>query len=618
MCGILAWFRPEGHPDDQRERFRTATRALTHRGPDGEGFHFDGPVALGHRRLSIIDLAGGAQPMFNEDRSLALVYNGEIYNFDEAREALRARGHQFETRSDTEVILHGYEEWGADCLARFNGMFAFTLWDAHRRTLWVVRDRLGVKPLYYWTDGRQFACASEIKALLQLGVVRACLNERVLDAYFSLGYVPGPETMFQGIRKLAPGHHLRVSEKGVEEDVYWDFAGVPSVPMNEREAAARLHELLRDCVRKCLVSDVPLGVFLSGGLDSSATVALMHECGVAPINTFTVGYNGRHSESEERFARTVARQFRTRHHVFTLEAEDFFHSLDTLLRQAEEPIVEPAAIALWRLSKLAREEVTVLLSGEGSDEILGGYSLYRVMDRLRRLHAVLPSAVWRALGPFGGLLPQDRQRKYLDWLSRPLEQAYQGTSAFLTPSVKRTLYTTDFLAGCGTYLTRTFAGHFERARARPDALGRMLYVDAKTWLADDLLVKADKMTMAASVELRVPFLDHRLVEFATALPPGLKCRDGEGKWLLKHALSGVLPDEIVWRRKMGFPVPVRSWFAGELLPRIEERLLDANALPWFRPEAIRRLLRRQASGTEDHSKLIMALLVAATWLDQHR
>jgi asparagine synthase (glutamine-hydrolysing) len=612
MCGILAWFRPEGHRDTE-ERFREATHSLAHRGPDGSGFHFDWPAALGHRRLSIIDLGGGAQPIFNEDRSLAVTYNGEIYNFDEPRAELLDLGHEFRTKSDTEVIVHAYEQWGPDCLARFNGMFAFALWDARRQTLWVARDRLGVKPLYYWTDGRQFACASEIKALLKLGVVKAELNERVLDAYFSLGYVPGPETIFKGVRKLAPGHHLLVSEKGIQETCYWDFAGIEPASLTEAEATERLGALLQDCVRKCLVSDVPLGVFLSGGLDSSAVVAMMHGCGVDPVNSFTVGYDGRAAESEDGFARTVAARFRTRHHLFTLQPEDFFASLRTLIEHTEEPIVEPAAIALYQLSKLARQEVTVLLSGEGSDEILGGYSLYRVMSRLNRWQGALPPSLWKLLLPLGGLLPLDKHRKYLDWLAQPLEQRYQGTSAFLTPSLKQRLYTPEFLARRGSYLEEVFATHFSRASHRPDTLGKMLYVDTKTWLVDDLLVKADKMTMAASVELRVPFLDHRLVEFATSLPGALKVRDGDGKWILKRAMETKLPSEIVWRAKMGFPVPVRRWFGGELLPRIEETLMGSNHLPWVSRTEVRRLLTAQAQGREDHSKLIMSLLVLHAW-----
>jgi len=612
MCGILAWFRPEGH-DATREKVRAAVRLMSHRGPDDDGFHYDGPIALGHRRLGIIDLAAGHQPMFNEDGSLSVTYNGEIYNFAETRDLLLSKGHQFRTRSDTEVILHAYEEWGADCLERFNGMFAFALWDARRRSLWVVRDRLGVKPLYYWADGRQFACASEIKSLLKLGVARPVLNERVLDAYFSLGYVPGPETMFLGIRKLEPGCHLTVSEAGLTRRQYWDFAGIPAMEMGEKEAGERVGALLQDCVRSQLVSDVPLGVFLSGGVDSSAIVAMMDACHRTPINTFTVGYDGPQSESEEVFARLVARRFRTRHHVFTLQPGGFFDSLRELVENAEEPLVEPAAIALRQLSRLARRDVTVLLSGEGGDEVFGGYALYRVMARVNRLHAVLPPGFWRPFGLFTGLPIKEKHRKHFDWLTQPLERSYQGTSVFLTESLKGRFYNPDFFAARGDYLPATFQSHFEKVCAVRDPIRRMLYVDTKTWLADDLLLKADKMTMAASVELRVPFLDHRLVEFATALPSDLKCRGREGKWIFKRAMQDRLPAEIVWREKMGFPVPVRRWFGRELLPRVEEMLTGSDRLPWVSRAEIRRLLAAQAAGREDHSRLIMSLLVLNTW-----
>lgn len=554
--------------------------------------------------------------MFNEDGSLTLVYNGEIYNFEETRQLLLAKGHVFRTRSDTEVILHAYEEWGTQCLERFNGMFAFALWDARRQSLWVVRDRLGIKPLYYWTDGGKFACASEIKPLLRLGVVPAELNERVLDAYFSLGYVPGPETMYRGIRKLAAGHHLMVTGSGVKETQYWDFNLIPQQELSDAEAVARLQPLLHDCVQRCLVSDVPLGAFLSGGLDSSATVAMMAECGVEPINTFTVGYDGNAEESEERFAQLVAARYRTRHQVFTLEAADFFESLRILVQHAEEPIVEPAGVALFRLAQLARTEATVLLSGEGSDEVFGGYSLYRVRQRIQSLHRVLPPGLWRMLRPCGRLLPQFKHRKQLDWLAEPLERGFQGTSAHLTTSLRQGLYTPDFLATRGDYLEDTFTRLYDRLPREADALQRMLYVDTKTWLVDNLLLKADKMTMAASVELRVPFLDHRLVEFATTLPAHLKIRDSQGKWVLKESLAGRLPDAIIHRRKLGFPVPVKRWLGGGLVHLVHKRLGHGPISSWFEEAKVRTLIRRHAEGTEDHSRLLITFLVMSIFAEE--
>ncbi len=615
MCGIVAFFKPDGHADGGAA-VRRATRLMAHRGPDGEGFHVDGPIALGHRRLSIIDLGGGAQPIFNEDNSIAVVYNGEIYNFKDVQAELESKGHRFRSASDTEVIVHAYEEWGERCLERFNGMFAFALWDARRKKLWAVRDRMGVKPLYYWTDGKQLALASEIKPLLALGAPGG-LNERVLDACFTLGYVPGPETMFKGILKLPPGHHLSFSADGMAVSEYWDFAGVETSALSEKESIDRILPLLRDAVSKCLVSDVPLGVFLSGGLDSSAVVALMQECGVNPVNSFTVGYDGPQGEGELSFARAVARRFETRHHVFTLEPLDFFESLRTLLRHAEEPLVEPAGVALFHLSRLARNEVTVLLSGEGSDEVFGGYALYQTMMRLSAIQSFVPPQIWRSLLPARGVLPREKYRKYLDWLSQPLAQRYQGTSAYLTPSLKQRYYSADFLDARGGYLEDTFARLFDRVAAQSDPLRKMLYIDARTWLVDDLLLKADKMTMAASVELRVPFLDHRLVEAATALPSGLKIHRHEGKWILKKSMEDRLSPEIIWRSKMGFPVPVKRWLGGELIAQTRSRLLDGGVLEWFRRREVERLIDQHEAGTEDHSRFLMSLLVMSIWREEY-
>lgn len=617
MCGIMAFFTPDPDRVMEREMVMHATNLMTHRGPDAFGMHLDQHIGLGHRRLSIIDLAAGQQPVFNEDNSIALVYNGEIYNYQETRQLLIAKGHHFRSNCDTEVIVHAYEEWGTDCLQRFNGMFAFALWDKAKQLLWVVRDRLGVKPLYYYSNGKEFVCASEIKPLFAVGLVKAEMNEPALDSYFSLGYVPAPETLFRGIRKLRPGHFLLVQAGQLKEVQYWDFARIEPVQMDYGEATIKLQALLKDCVDKCLLSDVPLGVFLSGGLDSSAVVAMMSELAVEPINSFTVGFDGRRAEGEERYAQIIAKQFRTRHHVFTLSPDDFYPSISRLVQHCEEPIVEPAAIALHRLSELARQNVKVLLSGEGSDEVFAGYFLYQFMQRLDQVQTVIPPAIWRLLGPTGRLFTNVKYRKYLDWLSLSLEQRYQGTSAFLTDSLKRDYYTADFYQAKGDYLEQTFAGHFDRVRHQPDGLGKMLYVDTKTWLVDNLLLKADKMTMAASVELRVPFLDHRLVEFASALPALFKCDRPVGKRILKSAMATKLPEGIIHRQKMGFPVPVERWFSGDLMSVVRERLFDSGALPWLNSEAVRRVVAQHERREQDHSKMIMSLLVLCAWQDHY-
>ncbi len=532
MCGIFAihFFNPQCPVNMQM--VQESTDVMHHRGPDHSGYFVDGNTGLGHRRLSIIDLSFGHQPMTNEDGEVIVVYNGEIYNYKEIKGELVSKGHIFRTDCDTEVIVHGYEEWGPDCLQKFNGMFAFVLLDKRHRRLWAVRDRLGIKPVYYYQDKDVFIAASEIKAILKTGLVRSALNENVLDAYFSVGYVPGPETMFKGIRKVLPGHFLLVDTQGVREVEYWDFAAIQEVSADESEALERIESLLTDSVRKRLISDVPVGAFLSGGLDSSVVVGLMAKLiSPQPVNTFTVAYHEGYSEKE--YAQIVAEQFKTNHNVFYLESEDFFSSLETLVRFAEEPIVEPAAIALYHISKLAREHAIVLLSGEGSDEVFAGYFLYQFMLKLEKLRQFTPEVLLSSLPFLGSFLSRLKYKKYLDWFAQPLSNSYQGTSSYLTPSLKKYLYHPDFYKNKSNYLEERFAHYFNKVIGK-DPLSQMLYVDTKTWLVDDLLVKADKMTMAASIELRVPFLDYRLIETATSLPSYFKLQNNEGTYIIKQ------------------------------------------------------------------------------------
>lgn len=615
MCGIFGMTYVDRERAVDRRTVAAATDLMSHRGPDDAGHWVRENVGLGHRRLSIIDLSPlGHQPMFNEDGSIALVYNGEIYNFAELCPPLCGKGHAFASKSDTEVIIHAYEEWGFDSLQKFNGMFAFALWDGKRRALWLVRDRLGVKPLYYYWDGEILVFASEIKPILKTGAVRPALNEEVLDAYFTLGYVPGPETMFRGIRKVMPGHYLLLEEGRLTDTEYWDFARTEETELPDGEYGILLEELLRDSIAKRLRSDVPLGVFLSGGIDSSAVVALMSDLAGGRIDTFTVGYDPARTFSEGGYAGMVAERFGTRHHVFQLEEDEFFASIGKLVQFAEEPIVEPAAIALYHLSKLARQSATVLLSGEGSDEILAGYYLYDVMGKIDRAQRFLPAGLIRLAGAVARLSGRVKNHKYADWLALPLEKRYQGTSGALTGSVKKELYTREFYETRGSYLPDTFSPLFDRVRHKGNPLAKMLYVDAKTWLVDDLLLKADKMTMAASIELRVPFLDYRLVELAASFPSRVKLSAGSGKAVLKAIMREKLPEAIVNREKMGFYVPTKPWIerdAPALLNAIER---DADLKRWIRTAPIREELRR-GRHPGDHAGLIMALLVLASWRD---
>ena len=615
MCGIFGIKYVDRTRVVQERLVIEATDLMEHRGPDDAGYWVRGAVGLGHRRLSIIDLSPlGHQPMFNEDGRIGLVFNGEIYNYQELYQPLCDKGHTFRSKSDTEVIIHAYEEWGFDCVHRFNGMFAFGLWDERLQTLWIVRDRLGVKPLYYFWDHDTFLFSSEIKPILKTGVVKAEINDRVLDAYFSLGYVPGPETMFKGIKKLTPGHFLCLKDGRLTENEYWDFAQVEQVALTAQGYEEKLESLLCDSISMRLRSDVPLGVFLSGGLDSSAVVALMSDMVSEPINTFTVGYDPANNCNEEPFADMVAARYQTKHHVFKLEPDNFIASVEKLVEFAEEPIVEPAAIALYHLSHLARKSATVLLSGEGSDEILAGYYLYQIMQKIDGVRGVLPAS-WllaaKAAAAYGSRL---KMVKYCDWLNLPLENRYQGTSGYLTESMKKLLYSRDFFAGKGDYLEESYSTLFEKVSHKRDPLSKMLYVDTKTWLADDLLLKADKMTMAASIELRVPFLDYRLVELAASFPPEVKLNAGNGKAILKTIMRARLPQMIVNREKMGFPVPVGDWFKRDLTEVVYRLGLSEELKRWLNPVRVENTLRDMRN--KDSARIIMSLLVLKSWKDK--
>jgi asparagine synthase (glutamine-hydrolysing) len=615
MCGIFGIKYSNRGRSVQQQMLVEATDLMSHRGPDDSGYWIKGGVGLGHRRLSIIDLSPlGHQPMFNEDGEVGLVFNGEIYNYRELYQPLCDLGHRFRSKSDTEVIIHAYEQWGFDCLQHFNGMFAFGLWDERKQSLWVVRDRLGIKPLYYFWDEQTFIFSSEIKPILKTGVLKAEMNEGVLDAYFSLGYVPGPETMFKGIKKLAPGHFLCLRDGKLTDTEYWDFASVDQVTLSAARYEEKLEALLRDAISLRLRSDVPLGVFLSGGLDSSAVVALMSDTVSEPINTFTVGYDPEKNLSEEPFADMVATRFQTKHHVFKLEPDNFLLSVEKLVEFAEEPIVEPAAIALYHLSLLARKSATVLLSGEGSDEILAGYYLYHIMQKIDGLRGVLPVSWLQAARTVAGLGTRLKFAKYGDWLNLSLEDRYQGTSGYLTETMKKRLYCQDFFAAKGDYLQETYSALFSKVAHKSDALSKMLYVDAKTWLVDDLLLKADKMTMAASIELRVPFLDYRMVEMAASFPSGVKLQAGNGKAILKSIMRNKLPQMIVNRKKMGFPVPVADWFKNDLSEVLGSMEVAREVGRWMNPACIADVMRSRHNG--DNARIIMSLLVLKAWQDK--
>ena len=614
MCGIAGVIAARG-TGVERELIEKMTRAMSHRGPDGEGYFVREHVALGHRRLSIIDIGGGDQPIYNEDNSVVVVYNGEIFNFKEVRTDLETKGHVFRTHSDTEVIVHAYEEYGEQCPNHFRGMFAFAIYDIPRDRLLLGRDRLGIKPLYYHLDGSSLLFASEIKPILHALGGKPGVDTGMIDFYMSLGYVPGERTLFLGINRLMPGHTLSFARDTHSFRRYWDIATLPMLDMSFNEAQEQLEHLLLESVRLRLMSEVPLGAFLSGGLDSSAIVACMSTMINEPVKTFSVGYSDDPASSELEYARIIAKAFKTEHHEFILESGDFFDSLDLMLEHMEEPVVESAAVALYQLSKLAREHVTVILSGEGGDEILAGYPLYKIMPKVNRLHAFsqfVPDAVRAWIGR--NLMESEKAAKYWDWAGTPLSQRYRGISNDVTDTLKQRMYQPAFYAQVGTTVGNYFEKLFGTLVDGSD-LRRMTYVDLKTWLPDDLLLKADKMTMACSLELRVPMLDHHLLEFSTALPDKFRRNGGQGKFLLKKLMERYLPNEIIYRPKKGFPVPIAVWFKGPLFDRVRDILLDTRTLArgYFRPEYLNHVLERHRSGAEDLSRRIFSLLALELW-----
>ena len=617
MCGIAGHVTPA--PVANAALVARMTAALAHRGPDDGGLLVRPHVALGHRRLAIVDRAGGKQPLANEDGTVWVSYNGEIYNHEALRHDLEGRGHRFRTRSDTEVIVHAYEEDGPACVARFRGMFAFALWDAPRRRLVLARDRLGIKPLYYAASGPDLLFASDLQALLRDPALDRRLDEDALACYLALRYVPAPLTMLASVRKLPPATLLVWEAGALDERRYWDAADAAPLepsPPSEAEEAARLRDLVDECVAMRLMSEVPVGSFLSGGVDSTAvTAAMLLGLGAAaathPLRTFSVGYDDAEADSELPFAALAAHALGTRHREVRLDAREAAEALPRIIADLDEPVADPAAVPLWFLARRARDEVTVVLSGEGADELLAGYSIYRRMAQIDRLRA---HGLGRIASLVGALAPSEKLRRAGLMATLPLERRYRGVARGLTEEGLAELAGPSLATRAEGVLAALLEPIWERSRAMTP-LARMLYLDLRVWLPDDLLVKADKMTMAHSLELHVPLLDHRLVEHAMALPDALKLRGAEGKRILRRAVRGRVPRPILERAKKGFATPTASWLRGPLLPALQEALLDGATLAGqrFRPAALERLIAAHVAGGVDRSPELWTLLTLELW-----
>ncbi len=630
MCGIAGILEFGRDTRADAAALREMCRVMAHRGPDDDGFYTDGGLGIGMRRLSIVDVKGGHQPLTNEDGTLWIVFNGEIYNHLALREQLVARGHRYTTHSDTETVIHLFEEYGADCVQHLRGMFAFAIWNRNTKTLFIARDRLGIKPLYYKLTPERLLFGSEIKVVLAHGGIRPEFNRAVLPEYLAFGYLSGEETFYSGITKLPPGHTMTVERNG-KPDIqrYWDLdASKPHESRDESYYVRSYRELLEGAVESHLMSDVPLGVFLSGGVDSSAVAALMTKLRREPVETFSVGY-AEQTYSELPFAHTVAEHIKSKHHEVSVSEQDFFGALPHLIWHEDEPIVWPSSVSLYFVAKLARERVTVVLTGEGADETLAGYTRYAftmknaAMDRAYR--SVMPRALRRELRnsvATSSLLGATLRRK--------LEHTFIGRDGEAWDSF---YFDNFFSAFSGTeqsgLLTSEFAQQFAPSTAYKNVLSywersatqagdhmlqRLLYTDIKTYLVE-LLMKQDNMSMAASIESRVPFLDHVLVEFATRIPREVQIHGLAGKRILKKAVEELLPHEILYRPKLGFPTPWSGWLAGSRLETIREILLEPRSLQrgYFRREAIEQLFEEHRAKHRDNYDRIWRLLNLELW-----
>ncbi|MDG2408486.1 MAG: asparagine synthase (glutamine-hydrolyzing) [Pirellulales bacterium] len=630
MCGIASILLRSSESPQLDVALRKMTDVQEHRGPDAQGQKIfsngDFHVGLGHRRLSIIDLTGGVQPMANEDHSIWVTYNGEIYNHLELRKELINRGHQYQTHSDTETIVHAYEEWGPDCVNRFRGMFAFVIWDSGRQRLFAARDKLGIKPLYYALGGNQLLCASEIKSIFASGLCSPQLNDTRLPELLTFGYLSGQETLFEGVQTLPPGHRMFWSTEGLAVEQYWDIPQIPDEPSVRSEAdwISQFTELFEETVSLRLMSDVPLGVFLSGGLDSSAIAATMAGQMGDPLKTFSVGFDSQYY-SEFSFAREVAASIGADHHEVVLHAENLISSIPKLVWHEDKPIRNPSSVALYHVAELAREHVKVVLTGEGSDELFAGYHRYwatlfnlrwgnyyeQLTPRWVR-EKLIRSVLWKWPLPLS--IKKKLSHTFFNHSMRPEEIVFDNFHSIFPGRIHEALFSPDFYNRVKDANPYQDAVAIYASRPGKDALDKLLYVDQKTYLVE-LLMKQDRMSMAASIESRVPFLDHEMVEFATRVPSNLKLNGRRVKYLVKQAMQKLVPHSILAREKMGFPVPLRQWLHeshGSLFASVlsSDRVKQRNI---FNDHFLNTLLMENDTGQRDHTDALWTLMNFEIW-----
>ena len=625
MCGIVGIFDTTGQREISDSLLSRMNQTQVHRGPDEQGIHIEPGVGLGHRRLSIIDLASGQQPLFNEDHSVVVTYNGEIYNFPELSSELKSKGHLFRTHSDTEVIVHAWEEWGESCVEHFRGMFAFAVWDRNQETLFLARDRLGIKPLFYaQLDDGFFIFGSELKSLKVDPRLGREIDPAAVEEYFTFGYIPEPRTIYRKVHKLSPGHSLtlRKGQITAAPKQYWDVSFKPHAAMTEQDAGNELIERLREAVDIRMIAEVPLGAFLSGGVDSSAVVGLMAGLSEKPVNTCSISF-GDPKFNESAYAEKVARRFSTDHRVEQVDPDDF-DLIDHLADLYDEPYADSSALPTYRVCQLAKQQVTVVLSGDGGDENLAGYRRYRWHTYEERMRAMLPPAIRQPLfGTLGRLYPKAdwaprvfRAKSTFESMARDTLQGYMHSVSILSNQMRDQLFSDKLKRELQGYQAiEVFRRHAGQAPT-DHPLSLVQYLDLKSYLVGDILTKVDRASMAHSLEVRVPLLDHHLVDWISGLPPEMKLRGSEGKYLFKKALEPMLPHDILYRKKMGFAVPLASWFRGPLRDKVRNSLLSDEMLGsgLFNERYLHTLVDHHQSGIRDYSASIWTLLMFHSFL----
>ena len=625
MCGISGLFDTRGKQEFAPALIDRINNIQSHRGPDESGVHLEPGVAFGHRRLSVIDVATGQQPLFNEDGSIAIVFNGEIYNYQELMSELKALGHKFSTKSDTEVIVHAWEAWGEACVQRFRGMFAFAIWDRNQQILFVARDRLGVKPMFYaLLPSGTFVFGSELKVITAHPEFVRSIDPLAVEEYFALGYVSEPRCIYSGAKKLSSAHTLTVrhGQPMPEPKAYWDVQFKLDSTISEQDAADELRARLDESVRLRLISEVPLGAFLSGGVDSSAVVATMASISSVPVQTCAIGFDDP-AFNESEFAQQVADRYKTDHRLEIVKSDDF-DLIDTLAWLYDEPYADSSAIPTYRVCQLARKHVTVALSGDGGDETFGGYRRYRLHMAEEHARGALPISLRKPLfGALGRIYPKAdwaprmfRAKTTFQALALDSAQAYMHSMSILRVDEREKLYSPSFKQTLAGYRAQEVFNHHAANANTDDPLALIQYLDYKTWLVGDINTKVDRASMAHSLEVREPLMDHKLVEWVATLPNAMKIKGQEGKWLFKKAFEPSLPHDVLYRPKMGFSVPLAKWLRGPLKDRLQKALLGPNlaATGYFNADTLRDMVSQHLGGQRDHSAPLWTLLMFEAFL----